>query len=123
MTRGELTTKIKALLEGTVIPKPEAKDKFCIKGTGHRRGEEALVYTIPSHSEKEPKPYQKGVTFTEFFRAYTVLQETGEFTRQWFRDNLPECNKEGGCNFTTIGGIFELLGLCEYADRGKYVKV
>ena len=82
-----------------------------------------MVYTIPSHSEKEPKPYQKGVTFTEFFRAYTVLQETGEFTRQWFRDNLPECNKEGGCNFTTIGGIFELLGLCEYADRGRYVKV
>ncbi len=123
MTKEELTEKIKALPEDTAIPKPEAMDKFRIKGVGQRRREEALIYTIPSHSEKHPKPYQKGVTFTEFFRAYTVLQETGEFTRQWFIDTLPECNEEGGCSFTTIGGIFELLGLCKYADRGKYVKV
>ena len=90
---------------GIEIPKPQAKGKFLVKGWGRRRNEVALVYTIPNH--KNPaKPYQKGITESEFEATYRQLQSSGELTRRWFNEHLPACAKEGGCNFTTIGGIF-----------------
>ncbi len=106
---------------GTEIPKPLAKKPFRIKGKGSRRGEEALIYTIPSHTGS--KPYEKGVTVSEFALAQAELTRSGEFTRAWFKENLPSCAKEGACNFTTIGGVFELLGLARYEGRGRYVSV
>jgi hypothetical protein len=54
---------------GAEIPKPEAKAPFRIEGPGTRRGETALVYTIPSHTGE--KPYQKGITMSEFKLAYS----------------------------------------------------
>lgn len=119
----ELTQKIKSLPAGTVIPKPESEKDFTVKGVGMRRGEEALIYRIPTNNlEKYPHVHEKGVTFTEFYRAYTVLQETSQFTRKWFNENLSECAKEGDCNFTTIGGIFELLGIAAYSKPGTYMR-
>ena len=106
---------------GTVIPKPAAKAEFKVKGTGRRRGERALIYTIPNH--KTPtKPYQKGITVTEFEQAYRQLVTSDRFTRDWFNRNLAACSKEGGCNYTTIGGLFVLLGEAEYAGPGLYRK-
>jgi hypothetical protein len=104
---------------GTRIPKPNAKADFIVKGVGKRRNENALIYQIPNHQNPN-KPYSKGVTFTEFEKAFTRLQTSGEFTREWFDANLPECSKEGGCNFTTIGGIFELLNIAKYTGPGRY---
>ena len=119
----ELTQKIKSLPAGTVIPKPESEKDFTVKGVGMRRGEEALIYRIPTNNlEKYPNGHEKGVTFTEFYKAYTVLQETSSFTREWFNENLPECAKDGGCNFTTIGGIFKLLGIAAYSKSGTYTR-
>ena len=119
----ELTQKIKLLSAGTVIPKPESENDFTIKGLGMRRSEEALVYRIPTNDlEKYPHGHEKGVTFTEFYKAYTVLQETSNFTKAWFNEKLPECAKEGDCNFTTIGGIFELLGIASYSAPGTYTR-
>ena len=100
------------------IPKPEAKEPFRIKGMGRRRDEEALVYTIPSHTRV--KPYEKGITLPEFEKAFQELKETGSLTRSWFNASLPACKKEGTCNFTTIGGVFQMLGLVRYAERGRY---
>lgn len=105
---------------GTVIPKPEAKDDFVVKGIGKRRGEEALMYFIPNHKNPD-KPYQKGITRLEWEKAYQQIVSQGSFSRKWFQDNMPECAKEGGCNFTTIGGIFELLKIAQY-ERGLYKK-
>lgn len=104
---------------GTVIPKPEATADFVVKGWGTRRGESALVYCIPNH-QQPGKPYEKGITVSEFKKAFAELKRSGEFTRTWFNENLPECAKEGACNFTTIGGIFELLGEASYFERGVY---
>lgn len=119
----ELRQKIKSLPAGTVIPKPESENNFTVKGVGMRRGEAALVYRIPTNNPiKYPRGHEKGVTFTEFYEAYTVLQETSSLTREWFDKNLPECAKEGGCNFTTIGGIFELLGIASYSGHGTYTR-
>ena len=100
------------------IPKPNT-ESYKIKGWGRRRNEPALVYLIPNHSNPA-YPYEKGITETEFEKAYNQLHKTGEFTRPWFNQALAECAKEGGCSFTTIGGIFCLLGEASYSERGVY---
>jgi len=122
--RGECSVKtILAKIErevtpGTVIPKPQGRADFIVKAWGVRRGERALIYTIPNH--KTPtKPYQKGITVSEWLQAFEHLTDAGDFSRSWFERSMPACAKEGGCNFTTIGGIFELLGHAAY-DRGTY---
>lgn len=112
----------KLVKPGTQIPKPQARDIFRVKGDGVRRGEDAIIYTIPNHSDPK-RPHEKGITASELESAYKQLQDTHEFTHEWFRRNLPNCAKEGSCNFTTIGGFFELLGEADYVDRGVYRRV
>ena len=107
---------------GTVIPKPEARGDSIVKCWGRRRGERALVYKIPNHNDGK-KPYEKGITESEWVEAHNRLNETGEITRKWLRCAMARCNVEGGCNFTTIGGVFELLGVARYVECGTYVKV
>jgi hypothetical protein len=111
--------KIRELRPGTIIPKPEAIADFQIKGWGIRRGEAALIYRIPNHRSPD-KRLEKGVTVSEFELAYAELQISGKFTRNWFNSNLHAAAIEGGCNYTTIGGIFCLLGVANYGTRGEY---
>jgi len=113
---------LKSISPGTVIPKPEAIHEFTVKGWGSRQGEAALIYFIPNHSDPR-NPYQKGITTVEWELAHRQLLDTGEFTRSWFNDHLPRCSKEGGCNFTTIGGIFSLLNIATYKAKGVYGKI
>ncbi len=109
-----------ALRPGTVIPKPNAQADFIVKGWGARRGQRALIYNIPNH--KVPtKPYEKGITGSEWEQAFERLTTNGDFSRQWFNRFMPAWAKEGGCNFTTIGGVFVLLGHATY-DHGVYQK-
>jgi hypothetical protein len=103
---------------GVVIPKPEAKSDFIVKGWGRRRGEEALVYFVPNH-ENPGRPNQKGVNISEWKKAYSRVMSGEDFSRQWFETNMTACFDEGDCNFTTIGGIFRLLDLVDY-ERGVY---
>ena len=60
--------------------------------------------------------------FQEFESAYYQLNRSGQFSRKWFNEALAECAKEGGCNFTTIGGVFEFLGEASYSSQGIYKK-
>lgn len=108
----------KTVCSGTTIPKPDTKEDFKVKGWGKRRGEKALVYYIPNHKNPN-KPSQKGITESEFETAYQQLIRVGFVSRKWFNVNMQSCAKEGGCNFTTIGGIFELLEIAGY-ERGFY---
>jgi hypothetical protein len=114
--------RLQRLTPGTVIPKPEAKSDFTIKGWGERHGQTALIYFIPNHTDPR-KPYQKGITTGEWEQAYSQLLSTGEFTREWFNAHMPRCSDEGACNFTTIGGIFSLLDLATYESKGVYRKL
>ena len=98
---------------GLDIPKPSARGAHKIKGWGRRRNERALIYKIPNHS-KPSSPHEKGVTESEWEQAFGHLMSTSEFSRTWFVTNMVACNKEGSCNFTTIGGIFELLGYAKH---------
>lgn len=105
---------------GTVIPKPEARGDFVVKGWGTRRGEAALIYTIPNR--RGGKPSEKGITVSEFESAWRRLASTGELTHRWFDETLQACAREGSCNFTTLGGLFVLLGYARYdaVSRGRY---
>ena len=105
---------------GTVIPKPDAKADFIVKGWGRRRGENSLIYFIPNHINPR-SPYEKGITESEWEQAYQQIIKNGEFSRTWFNQNMKACDKEGGCNFTTIGGIFELLGIAYY-EKPAYIR-
>jgi hypothetical protein len=106
---------------GTMIPKPAAKRPFLVKGVGIRRGERALIYTIPNH--KNPRsPYEKGITESEFEEAYRQLRSTGQLSHKWFKVHMSDCYGEGSCNFTTVGGLFELVGWAIYKERGIYIK-
>lgn len=109
---------LKNLEPGTLIPKPKSQSHI-IKGWGNRREEEALIYCIPN--QKHPfKPSEKGITLSEWTKAFKKIID-GEFSRKWFRENMKSCNGEGGCNFTTIGGIFMLAELARY-EQGIYKK-
>ncbi len=108
----------KSIMPGTVIPKPEAKEPFRVKGWGIRRGEEALIYLIPNNNNPD-KPYEKGINISEWEKAYDQITSKNEFSHKWFKQNMPACEDEGRCNFTTIGGIFEFLGIAEY-EPGVY---
>ena len=105
---------------GTVIPKPKT-DRQKVIGWERSRGEKALVYSIPNKND-EARPSKKRIKASDFQAAYNVLIKTGEFTRIWFEQNLQDCDKDGDCNFTTIGGIFCLLGDAWYCRRGVYCK-
>jgi len=106
---------------GTIIPKPQSAREYRVVGWGQSRGEDALVYSIPTLLSGG-KASKKRIKISDFKAAYDVLVKTGQFTYSWFKDNLPDCAKDGNCNFTTIGGIFELLGVAQYADRGVYLR-
>lgn len=87
---------------GKVIPKPLTKTNT-IKGWGKRRGQRALIYRIPSRTRGK-KPNEKGITESEFEKAYTQLSQTGSLTRDWFNRTLTRCAIEGARNFTTLVG-------------------
>jgi hypothetical protein len=106
---------------GTIIPKPKT-NAHTVKGWGKRRDQDALIYRMPNHNNPS-KPGEKGITSLEFSAAYDQLIKTGSFTHKWFENTLKECKKEGPCNFTTIGGIFKLLGKAEYKKQGTYVRI
>jgi len=107
---------------GTAIPKPESEGNSVVKRLwGTRRGQPALVYSMPNH--KNPAaPHEKGVNKPEWVQAAKHLAVAGNFTRSWFNEAMRECKDEGDCNFTTIGGVFELLGYAVYERPAVYRK-
>jgi hypothetical protein len=104
---------------GTEIPKPSAKGKFRLRGEGEVRGERGIRYSIPRTGRPDG---QKGVTAKQLEAAFDQLQRSGELTRDWWNENVRHAENEGGCNFTTVGGLFKLLGEAEYLGRGVFGK-
>ncbi len=115
----DVKQQIEALSLGTPIPKPMSADTSRLARWGTRRAERALIYSMPNHKNPQ-KPHEKGVTLNEFQQAFEQLLDTGFFSRQWFNSNMVACRNEGSCNFTSIGGIFQLIGFARYDSAGKY---
>jgi hypothetical protein len=51
------------------------------------------------------------------------LCQTGEIGKSWWMEHVAASDSEGGCNFTTFGGLMILLGEAERAGRGSYRRV
>jgi hypothetical protein len=103
---------------GTLIPKPGAKSGSVIKGLGKTRsGETTLVYTIGNEKSA------KGISISEWEEAHRRLCAAGEFTRKWFNANMKRCSSNGPCSFTTIGGLFSLVGIAVYESPGCYLQI
>jgi hypothetical protein len=118
-----LISRIKAVATpGTRIPKPESDQIYEVRGWTTSRGEEALVYQIPKKPGTK-RASQKRIPVSAFQKSFVVLTESGTLTRRWFQTVFPVLDDDGTCNFTTIGGIFELLGEARYLERGVYAKV
>lgn len=106
---------------GVEIPKPETDRAYRVKGWGNRRGERALVYSIPSRANRK-YAQEKGVTESEWIQAYDQPVLNGELRHSWFRSAMAGCCKEGSCNFTIIGGVYVALGIAARQERGVYRK-
>jgi hypothetical protein len=106
---------------GTIIPKPRSAGKYVITGWGKSRGEDALVYQLPMKPVSK-NPSTKRIPVAAFERAYEELIRHGEISRTWFKKEFPNLTKDGACNFTTLGGIFILLGEAVYESKGLYKK-
>jgi hypothetical protein len=104
---------------GTVIPKPSAERLFTMTGEGTVRGEGGVFYTIPNRKNPN-KLRQKGIAGSQLEKAFRHLQQTGKLTKKWWNENVRHSDNEGGCNFTTVGGLLALLGEAEYSERGVY---
>lgn len=99
------------------IPKPKTESQF-IKGLGNRRKEQAIIYKIPNN-KKPGKFNEKGITKSEINFAFKIIYTKGIFRKVDFNRYLPECAKEGDCNFTTIGGLLQMLDIAYY-EEGTY---
>ena len=104
---------------GTKIPKPKSTEEYIIVRWGKSRGEEALVYQLPMKPTSK-KPSEKRLTISAFKKGYEVLIHKGEISYSWFKKEFPNLEKDGSCNFTTLGGIFALLGEANYEHSGIY---
>jgi len=82
-------------------------------------GEYAQVYEIPPRTRRQT-PVEKRIPESVFKSAATELRSRGCLTRQWFCDTFPDLAAHDPCTFTTLGGVFELLGEVEYARAGVY---
>ena len=95
---------------GINIPKPE--NRPCIIICIQENNENCFLKYSTGNSGKI-------VSKAEFRGAYKVL-ETCCFTKKWYTENFHKQSKNKSCNYTTIGGIFILLGIAEYIPKGKY---
>ena len=100
---------------GDSIPKPDTKKTKVIEIKPNRNGELSLYYSIGKQGNS------KFVTKSDFENAFDVLNTKHEFTRKWFNEHLDK-KKSKPCNFTTIGGVFELLGKAKFIGNGIYKK-
>ncbi len=96
---------------GKKIPKPRGNTTF--EGVGATRsGERSVRYKINGTSVKS-------VTESQLDSAFAQLHASGELTRPWFNDAFPVAARQT-CHFTTIGGLFVLLGVAERSQPGVY---
>jgi len=109
----------KIMLPGTKIPRSRAQEPYLFIRWGRSRGEEALVFQIPTRPGTK-KPSEKRIPRSVFEESHKTLLEHGLITCAWFVDTFPEVGKDGLCTFTAVGGVFELLKLATKTNPGIY---
>jgi hypothetical protein len=110
------------LKEGIIIPKPRSKEAYRSLGWKSSRGEEAFIYALPKRP-KSKRASTKRIPSSVFKEACRILIEDGAITKAWFTEAFPKLNADGSCNFTTLGGVFQILGFAKWAKPGSYKRL
>lgn len=99
----------------TVIPKPYTNTRILKIAVAKIHGEkkDSFYYSIGSSNKK-------AVPFDTLYAAYRRLTETGILLRAWYNETFPAEAEDYPCNFTTIGGVFVVLGFAEHMGNGVY---
>ncbi|MCM3721185.1 hypothetical protein [Solibacillus isronensis] len=74
-----------------------------------------IIYSIGN------KGNSKNITIEALENAFNEILTNGELSRTWFNKSYPSLAKTSPCNFTSLGGILEHIGLVEYIQK-KYIK-
>ena len=112
----------KITLPGLKIPKPKCVANYQVIKWVYKNDENIMRYSIPNKINVG-KPYTKSIKESDFKKAYIQLSKVGLLNRNWFNKELQHDSYCHPCNFTTIGGIFELLEIVTYDMKLKaYVK-
>ncbi len=120
MTNDELKERIiDYYKKHTAISKPKGGYIF-IENIGNTKidgvEKEGFQYSVDSKNKKY-------VPFDTLFLCYKRIFAFGELTTEWFKTTFPKEYKDRPCNFTTIGGVFILLGIAVYKNSGIYKKI
>ena len=110
------------IVAGRLIPKPETDGEYGVKGWGNeaRRTGSGLLHSELQGQVEAPPEGRDSIGVEARIRATGVDRE---LRHSWFKAALPACYGEGSCNFTTIGGVFVMLGVAVRDGRGAYRKV
>jgi hypothetical protein len=109
----DIWARISDVTPGTAVPRPRVNCE--VSRFGVRKSEQALFYKSAHH--------EKNIRRSEFEIAHKQLCGAGELTRKWFEQCMPVRAKQDPCNFTTMGGVFVLLGDALHdPGRGAYRK-
>ena len=102
-----------------IVPKPQSTETYRLVRIGKSRGARALIYELPKRPESK-RVSTKRIPLSVFEECANQLSGTGSLTRTWFIDHYPKLESDGTCNFTTVGGVLQLLGLALYSRPGEY---
>ena len=99
----------------TVIPKPHTNTRILKIAVTNINGEDkdGFSYSVGISEEK-------AVPFDTLYAAYQRLIGTGILLRAWYNETFPKEAANRPCNFTTIGGVFVVLGFAEHMGNGVY---
>lgn len=109
----------KLVAQRAKIPKPLSSATYLLVRMGESRGERAVVYQLPVRPGSK-RASTKRIPFSAIETSARQLLAAGLLTRRWFASRFPKLEADGTCNFTTVGGILELLGYARYAGQGEY---
>jgi hypothetical protein len=112
-----LIDRIAEIPQGTQIPKPSSTRNYTLKEVGVRGDARVVAFSIP---RKNGKRETKLITEEQLEKAYSHFKATGSIDKAWWKANVSLKEDEGGCTFTSFGGLLIVLGEAERAGRGKY---
>lgn len=111
---------IQLVNENARVPKPKSSEVYTLKRIGISRGKKAVVYEIPKKI-KSKQFSEKRIPLDVFEAAVHQIKTKGILSKTWFKQTYPDIDADGSCNFTTLGGVLELLKIVIYKQPGYYV--
>ena len=79
--------------------------------------EDGFTYPIGSNGNT------KKVTYEEIADAIEMINRQGYIDRRWHEVTFPKLAASRPCNFTSIGGVLQAVGVVKYVGDSRYNKL